>query len=226
MAEFVLESKARMAVCNIMRELKEQGLNRGAEGNVSVRFGEGFLISPTGVVPEDMLPQQVVYMDMNGHYEGAWKPSSEWRMHLAIYRERKEAQAVVHTHSEHVTALSCLREPMPPFHYMVAIAGGSIIDCATYATFGSEELVENMLKALGPRRAAMLANHGLICFHDTLEKAAQLAQQIESLAKQYLLARAVGEPKRLTDAEMAEVLKKFSGYGQQADVGVEPDGGE
>lgn len=215
MAEFVLQSKARAAVCKIMRELKEKGLNRGAEGNVSVRFENGFLISPTGVVPEDMQPSQVVFMDMDGNHSGAWKPSSEWPMHLAIYRERPEAQAVVHTHADHVTALSCLREPVPPFHYMVAIAGGSIIDCANYATFGTQELVDNMLKALGPRRATLLANHGLVCFHDTLEKAAQLAQQIESLAKQYLLARAVGEPKRLTDAEMAEVLKKFSSYGQQ-----------
>ncbi len=215
MAEFVLQSKARAAVCKIMRELKEKGLNRGAEGNVSVRFENGFLISPTGVVPEDMQPSQVVFMDMDGNHSGAWKPSSEWPMHLAIYRERPEAQAVVHTHADHVTALSCLHEPVPPFHYMVAIAGGSIIDCANYATFGTQELVNNMLKALGPRRATLLANHGLVCFHDTLEKAAQLAQQIESLAKQYLLARAVGEPKRLTDAEMAEVLKKFSSYGQQ-----------
>ncbi len=215
MAEFVLERKARAAICRIMRELKEAGLNHGAEGNVSVRFGEGFLISPTGVVPEDMSPEQVVFMDMQGNVRGAWKPSSEWRMHQAIYREREEAQAVVHTHSDHVTALASLREPMPPFHYMVAIAGGSIIDCAAYATFGSEELVQNMLKGLGPRRATMLANHGLICFHDTLEKAAQMAQQIEALARQYLLARAVGEPKRLSDAEMAEVLQKFEGYGQQ-----------
>ncbi len=225
MAEFVLESKARMAVCRIMRELKELGLNRGAEGNCSVRFGDGFFISPTGVVPEDMQPGQVVFMDMQGNCSGAWKPSSEWRMHLAIYRARAEAQAVVHTHADHVTALSSLREPLPPFHYMVAIAGGSIIDCANYATFGSEEIAENLLRALGPRRAAMLANHGLVCFHDTLEKAAQLAQQIESLAKQYLLARAVGEPKRLTDAEMAEVLEKFEGYGQQSGEGLEPDGG-
>ena len=216
MTEFVLESKARHAVCKAMRDLKRLGLNRGAEGNVSVRFRDGFLISPSGVVAEDMTPDQVVFMDMDGAYSGAWKPSSEWRMHLAIYRNRPEAEAVVHTHSDHVIALSCLRQPIPPFHYMVAVAGGDIIDCAAYATFGTEELSQNMLKALGPRKAAMLANHGLICFDETLEKAVLLAQQVESLAKQYLLAKSTGEePKRLTEAEMAEVLKKFSHYGQQ-----------
>ena len=216
MAEFVLESKARHAVCKVMRELKELGLNRGAEGNVSVRFRDGFLISPSGVIPEDMAPEQVVFMDMRGNHAGAWKPSSEWRMHRAIYQTRQEARAVVHTHSDHVIALSCLREPIPPFHYMVAVAGGSLIDCAPYATFGTEELVEHMLKGLGERKATMLANHGLICFDSTLEKAALLAQQVEALAKQYLLARAAGEPKRLSDEEMARVLKKFSAYGQQA----------
>ena len=216
MAEFVLESKARHAVCKVMRQLKEMGLNRGAEGNVSVRFRDGFLISPTGVIPEDMTPDQVVFMDMDGNYSGAWKPSSEWRMHQAIYRTRPEAKAVVHTHSDYVIALSSLREPLPPFHYMVAVGGGSIIDCAPYATYGSEELVEHMLKGLGNRKATMLANHGLICFDSTLEKAALLAQQIEALARQYMIARAVGEPKRLTDDEMARVLKKFAAYGQPA----------
>ena len=214
MAEFVLESKARHAVCRAMRQLKAMGLNRGAEGNVSVRFRDGFLISPSGVLPEDMTPEQVVFMDMQGHFTGTWQPSSEWRMHLAIYRTRSQAQAVVHTHSDYVIALSSLREPLPPFHYMVAVAGGSIIDCAPYATFGSEELVEHMLKGLGGRKATMLANHGLICFDSTLEKAVLLAQQIEALAKQYMIARAVGEPKRLSDDEMARVLKKFATYGQ------------
>ncbi len=216
MTEFVLESKARHAVCKAMRELKRLGLNRGAEGNVSVRFRDGFLISPSGVVAEDMSPDQVVFMDMDGAWSGAWKPSSEWRMHRDIYKNRPEAEAVVHTHSDHVIALASLRQPIPPFHYMVAVAGGDIIDCAPYATFGTEELSRNMLKALGPRKAAMLANHGLICFDETLEKAVLMAQQIESLAKQYLLAKSTGEePKRLTEAEMAEVLKKFAGYGQQ-----------
>ncbi len=217
MTEFVLESKARHAVCKAMRELKRLGLNRGAEGNVSVRFREGFLISPSGVVAEDLSPDQVVFMHMDGTHSGAWKPSSEWRMHRDIYRQHEEAEAVVHTHSDHVIALSCLRQPIPPFHYMVAVAGGDIIDCAPYATFGTEELSQHMLKALGPRKAAMLANHGLICYGQSLERAVLMAQQIEALAKQYLLARSTGEePKRLTEAEMAEVLKKFSGYGQQA----------
>ena len=222
MTEFVLESKARHAVCKAMRDLKRHGLNRGAEGNVSVRFRDGFLISPTGVVPEDMTPDQVVFMTMDGTHTGAWRPSTEWRMHRDIYRNRPEAEAVVHTHSDHVIALASLRQPIPPFHYMVALAGGDIIDCAPYATFGTEELSKNMLKALGARKATMLANHGLICFDETLEKAVLLAQQIESLARQYLLARSTGEePKRLTEAEMAEVLKRFARYGQQKEEAEE-----
>ncbi len=215
----MLEHKARQEICNVMRELKARGLNRGAEGNVSMRFEDGFLITPSGVLPEDMVPDQIVRVDMEGNFSGAWKPSSEWRMHRDIYRERAEAGAVIHTHSTHATALSCLQEPIPPFHYMIALAGGAVIDCAPYATFGSEELSRNMLKGLGPRQATLLANHGMICFKETLGRALVLAETVEELARQYLLAKAVGEPRRLSDDEMARVLKKFADHGQPGQKG-------
>jgi len=210
----MLERKARQEICQVMRELKSRGLNRGAEGNISMRFGEGFLITPSGVLPEDMTPEQIVLLDMEGNWDGAWKPSSEWRMHRDIYQNRPQAGAVIHTHSTHATALSCLQKPIPPFHYMIALAGGEIIDCAPYATFGTEELSRNMLKGLGERKATLLANHGMICFEETLGRAMVLAETVEELARQFILASSVGEPQRLSAAEMARVLEKFSAYGQ------------
>ena len=121
----------------------------------------------------------------------------------------------MHAHSEASMALACLRRDVPPFHYMVAVAGGTTIRCAPYATFGTQALADHALKALDGRRACLLANHGQIAFGATLAKALRLAVEVESLCATYLRALTVGEPTLLSDAEMTEVLEKFQTYGSR-----------
>ncbi len=200
-------------VARAARALVERGLNRAAAGNVSVRVDGGFLVTPSGIPALSLRPEQIVLVDMEGRWSGPLKPSSEWRMHRDIYATRADAGAVVHTHSDHATALACLGEPIPAFHYMVAMAGGEIIDCAPYATFGTEELSRNMLRALGSRRAALLAHHGVIVHGRDMDEALMLAEEVEGLARQYILARTIGHPHPLPEGEMAHVLKLFTTYG-------------
>ena len=191
------------------------GINQGSAGNVSVRFDDGFLITPSGIPYERLQPSDIVLVNLDGIAENGLKPSSEWRMHRDIYRGRAEAGAVLHAHSTFATALSCLRVDIPAFHYMIAVAGGSDIRCADYALFGTQQLSDHMLQALAGRRACLLGTHGMICFHDGLEKALWLGVEVEALAKQYWHARQCGEPVILSDAQMAEVLEKFQSYGKQ-----------
>jgi len=206
----------RQAVIDTCLTMNATGLNQGTSGNVSVRTGDGFLITPSGVPYAQMTPEQIVPMGLDGRYDGDWLPSSEWRMHLDIYAARPEAGAVVHTHSTHATALSCLREEIPPFHYMIAVAGGTTLRCADYATFGTAELSAAMLRALEGRSACLLANHGTIAFGPTLDKALWLAGEVEALCTQYVIARQIGTPTILSQADMEAVLARFATYGKQA----------
>ncbi len=197
--------------------LPARGLTKGTSGNVSARTADGFLITPSGI-PYGMLTENlIVAMDLAGTYAGETLPSSEWRMHLDIYKAKPEAGAVVHCHSPRATALACLNRGIPAFHYMVAQAGGDRIDCAPYATFGTAALSEVMIAALGPRNACLLANHGQIACGPHLSKALSLAEGVEELADQYLSALAVCAPDILSDLEMAEILRKFKNYGKQPD---------
>lgn len=205
----------RHEIIETCRAMNALGINTGASGNVSARVEEGFLVTPSGV-PYDVLENEMIaLMDLDGGYRGDWLPSSEWRMHLDLYRGRPEVEAVVHVHSAHAAALSCLREGIPAFHYMVAVAGGADIRCAAYATFGTAALSEAMMAAMDGRRACLLANHGQIATGPTLAKALALAVEVEALAKQYHIARQMGAPILLPPDEMARVLEKFRSYGRQ-----------
>ena len=195
--------------------MNAEGINQCLAGNVSVRFEEGFLITPSGLTYDRLTPDEIVFVDMAGQAQGGLLPSSEWRMHLDIYAGKPQAGAVVHAHSTFATALSCLRNPIPAFHYMVAVAGGADIRCSHYALFGTQELSDTMLKALEDRRACLLGTHGMICFHDNLDKALWLAIEVETLAKQYWYACQTGEPVLLSADQMAEVIEKFKRYGKQ-----------
>jgi L-fuculose-phosphate aldolase len=207
----------RQEIISTCLEMNRIGLNQGASGNVSARVEEGFLITPSGV-PYDLIEHDMIApMDLQGGYWGDWLPSSEWRMHHDLYASRPEIAAVVHVHSPYASALACLREGLPAFHYMVAVAGGPDIRCAEYATFGTAELSEAMLRAMEGRTACLLANHGLIAAAETLQRALMRAAEVESLAKQYHIARQMGEPVILSDEEMARVLEKFRSYGKQPD---------
>ena len=197
--------------------MNSQGINQGSAGNVSTRFGAGFLITPSGLPYDRLAAADIVLVDLDGNCEDALNPSSEWRMHRDIYADRPEAGAVLHAHSTFATALSCLRLDIPAFHYMVAVAGGIDIRCADYALFGTQELSNRMLAALADRRACLLGTHGMICFDDNLERVLRLGVEVETLAKQYWHARQAGDPVILSETEMQAVIDKFADYGRQPD---------
>lgn len=201
-----------LAACKAMDAVK---LSPGTSGNLSVRAGDGYWITPSGVAYDRLTADMMVFMDMQGEAKGDLKPSSEWRFHLDIYRERGDAGGICHTHSTHATALACRSEGIPAFHYMVAAAGGHDIRCAPYRTFATQELSDAALEALTDRRACLLSNHGVIALGATVEKALKLAQEVETLAQQFILSRQIGGPTILSNKEMDVVLEKFGTYGQQ-----------
>lgn len=205
-------------VISTARAMSERGINRGRSGNVSVRHGDGILITPSSVDYDELTVDDVVELDLDGSWRVAndRRPSSEWRFHVDVLATRPEAEAVVHAHPVHATALACHRRGITSFHYMVAVAGGHDIRCADYATFGTPQLSANVLAALEDRRACLLANHGVVAIGSSLASALDLAVEVEVLAGQYLAALAIGEPVMLTEDEMDEVLAKMSsgaGYG-------------
>lgn len=203
--------KRMIAVC---REMSSTGLNQGSSGNLSARLdGDRLLITPSGLGYETMKPADIALLGFDGRWSGSHRPSSEWRFHRDILRARPDAGAVLHTHSVHATALACLGEHIPAFHYMVAVAGGADIRCADYATFGSQALSDQALIALEGRKACLLANHGVIALGATPEKALALAREVEALARMYFLARGAGKPNILDGDEMARVLELFRTYG-------------
>ena len=210
------ESLLREHAVAAVRKLDALGMNRGSTGNISVRHGDGMLITPTGMGADDLQPQDLVWLGWDGTRRGAWLPSSEWHFHQAAYTARADLHAVVHTHSVHATALACLRRPLPAFHYMVAVAGGDNVPLVPYHLFGSETLSAAVAAALHDRQACLLANHGLVAAGATLAQAMKVAQEIESLCEVYMKALAVGEPVLLSDAEMTQVSDRFRSYGKAA----------
>jgi L-fuculose-phosphate aldolase len=212
------ESALRDDAVAAVRRLDELGLNRGSTGNLSVRWGEGMLITPTGMGAADLAPQDLVWLGWDGSQLGPWQPSSEWHFHQAVYRQRPDLNAVVHTHSTHAAALACLRRPLPAFHYMVAVAGGDSVPLVPYHLFGTEALSQGVGQALRDRNACLLATHGLVAAGSTLAQAMKVVQEVEALCEVYLKALAVGEPAILGAQEMAAVLQRFRSYGRAARV--------
>ena len=205
----------RAAIVAVSRELDAAGMMPNKSGNLSCRVPGGFLVTPSGVPYRSLEPGQVVRFDDDGTPEpGGMRPSSEWRMHAAIYACRPDVSAVVHTHSPSATAMACAGLGIPVFHYMIALAGGAI-RCASYATFGSADLAANAIAGLEGRRAVLLANHGVVAAGPTLLAAQAIAVEVENLAGQYLALRAAGlEPNVLDEAELARVIEKFADYGR------------
>ena len=197
-------------------KLAELGLNKGTSGNCSVRFEDGFLVTPSGMSVEAMTPASMVQMQLDGSFEQSKKPSSEWHFHRDILVSRTDVNAVVHTHSMFATTLACLHKNIPPFHYMIAVVGGDTIRCAPYALFGSQALSDNALAALIDRKACLLANHGMIALGRDLDDALAVAVEVENLCEQYWRALQIGEPHILSEAEMREVFQQFKGYGKWA----------
>lgn len=197
------------------RAMQPAGLNKGTSGNVSVRHGDGFYITPTGMPYAGLATDDIPLMGLDGTHQGTRKPSSEWRFHRDLYAARPEVGAVLHAHSPFAVSLACLRRDIPPFHYMIARFGGDTIRCADYAIFGSEALSASAMAAMVDRQGCLLANHGLLVTGRDLDEALALAIELEELCEQYWRACQLGEPVLLSADEMAEVLVKFAGYGQQ-----------
>ncbi|MEM9030339.1 MAG: class II aldolase/adducin family protein [Pseudomonadota bacterium] len=209
------ETAARKQVVTAGLTLEANGLTPGKSGNVSVRFGDGMLISPSGMPYSDITVDDVVLVSSDGDVpDGQRKPSSEWRFHLSALQARPDRHAVVHTHSRHATILACRHEPIPAFHYMVAVAGGADIPCVPYAAFGTDKLAAHVAAGLEARDACLMANHGMIALGDTMAAALDVARDVEELATQYCSVLALGGPKVLNRKQMADVLERFKSYGQ------------
>jgi len=189
------------------------GINQGTSGNISVRHGDGLLITPTSVPYEAMMPEQIVFMDMNGSFADGQRPSSEWRFHLDILRARPELEAIVHAHPAYCTILAIMGLEIPPIHYMIAAAGGPSIRCAPYATYGTAELSAHAVTALEGRFACLLAHHGMIAAGPSLARAMWLAVEVETLARQYHGCLQIGKPPLLSRDEIERVRVKMAGYG-------------
>ena len=207
------ERALREEIIAACRQMNSSGINQGTSGNISARWADGLLITPSGVPYDELAPEDMVFMNFDGTYEGDIVPSSEWRFHLDIIKSRKEVNAVVHAHPTYCTALAIKGMDIPAVHYMIAAAGGPTVRCAPYATYGTEELSQNALDAMEGRTCCLLANHGMIATGPTLQKAMWLAIELETLARQYVVSLQIGGPTLLSDSEISRVIEKFKTYG-------------
>jgi L-fuculose-phosphate aldolase len=207
------ESGKRQAIIDACRRMNALGINQGTSGNISVRHEEGMLVTPTSVPYDSMVPDQIVFMGMDGSFAAGQRPSSEWRFHLDIMRSRDEVNAVVHAHPTYATILSIMGLEIPPIHYMVAVAGGDNIRCSPYATFGTPELSAHAVSALEGRMACLLGHHGMIAVGPSLARALWLAVEVETLARQYHGCLQIGTPPKLSKAEIENVRARMAGYG-------------
>lgn len=211
----MIELDIKAKVLATARAMNAVGINRGSAGNVSVRHGDGFLVTPTGMAYGACVAEDMVFVGFDGAVSGRRKPSSEWRFHRDIYAARPEAGAIVHAHSPFATSLACMGCEIPPFHYMIARFGGRDVRCAGYATFGSQELSNAVVAALADRCACLMAHHGMLVFGSDLDDALALGVELEALCEQYWRVLQIGRPRLLPDDEMARVLTEFSQYGRQ-----------
>jgi L-fuculose-phosphate aldolase len=203
----------RQSIIDACLRMNALGINQGTSGNISVRHGDGLLITPTSTPYEAMRPEQIVHMGLDGSHDPAQRPSSEWRFHRDIFKARPDVKAVVHAHPTYCTALAILGLEIPPVHYMIACAGGDTIRCAPYATFGTQELSDHAVRALEGRLACLLAHHGMIAVGPSLAKAMWLAVEVETLARQYHASLQIGKPPLLSKEEIEKVRVRMAGYG-------------
>jgi L-fuculose-phosphate aldolase len=203
----------KFEVIKYAKMLNSKKLSALRSGNISVRYKDGFLITPSGAKYSSLKTKDIVFVSLKGVFnKKKGIPSSEWRFHQDIYLNKKDSKAIVHAHSNYATAISSHGKSIPAFHYMVAMAGGNDIKCAKYATYGTRELSKNILKALRERQACLIGNHGQIAFSNNLSKAFELAEEVENLSNQYIKALKIGKPKILSSKEMIKVLSKAKNY--------------
>ena len=218
------ERALRQEIIDRCREMNAKGINQGTSGNISARYGDRMLISPSAIPYEEMTPEMIASLPLDG--DGAWDgpktPSSEWRFHFALLRERPDAEAVVHAHPTYCTTLAMARKGIPACHYMIAAFGGNDVRCAGYATFGTDALSKLAVEAMKDRTACLLANHGMIVIGESLSKAMWRAVELETIARQYYLSLQIDGLVVLSDAAIDETHAGFAGYGLQNDDGEAP----
>ncbi len=206
----------RKEVIKYSIKLNTTNLSPLRSGNISVRSiensVEGFLITPSGKKYDTLKEEDIVFVSSDGNHDTNLKPSSEWRFHKDIYLKKSDAKAIVHAHSPHASAVSAHRKDIPAFHYMIALAGGDSIKCAKYATFGTQELSDNIIYALENRKACLMSNHGQVAFGENLESAFELAEELENICHQYINTIKLGDPKILSSSEMDVILEKVKNY--------------
>ena len=206
----------RKEVIKYSIKLNTTNLSPLRSGNISVRSiensVEGFLITPSGKKYDTLKEEDIVFVSSDGNHDINLKPSSEWRFHKDIYLKKTDAKAIVHAHSPHATAVSAHGKDIPAFHYMIALAGGDSIKCAKYATFGTQELSDNIINALEDRKACLMSNHGQVAFGENLESAFELAEELENICHQYINTIKLGDPKILSSSEMDVILEKVKNY--------------
>ena len=206
-------SKIKAEIIKFSKMLNSNNLSALRSGNISARYKDGFLITPSGKKYSSLKNKDIVFVSLDGKFnKKKGIPSSEWKFHQDIYRHKSDAKAIVHAHSTCATAVSTHKRGIPSFHYMVAMAGGHDIKCAKYATFGTRELSKNILKALKGRKACLISNHGQIAFEESLSKAFELAEEVENISLQYITSLKLGKPKILSINEMKKVLSKAKNY--------------
>ena len=209
------ELKIRKEIIEICLKMEKIGLNQGTSGNISHRYKDGLLITPSGIAYEELKPQDIVFVPFSdkNSYEGKYPPSSELDFHFDLLVAKPEINCVLHNHSTYATSIATCQKEIPPYHYMVAVAGGKKIPCTAYATFGTKELSNNIIKTLQGYSGCLIANHGVVTVAKDLKKALWLAIEIENLARGYIHAKTIGEPVILDDKEMDKILDKFKNYG-------------
>jgi|TARA_B100001741_G_scaffold286510_1_gene263419 L-fuculose-phosphate aldolase len=217
-----MNDQLKKEVIKYAQKLNSTNLSPLRSGNVSARAiennEEGFYITPSGKKYETLKEEDIVFLKLNEEknfltwFNSGKNPSSEWKFHQDIYINKREARAIVHAHSPHATAVSSHGKPIPAFHYMVALAGGEDIKCSDYATFGTRELSQNILRALQNRKACLMSNHGQVAFGQNLSSAFELSEELENICHQYIIALKLGNPKILSKAEMEKILDKVKNY--------------
>ena len=218
------ERALRQEIVERCLEMNANGINQGTSGNISARFEDRMLISPSATPYNEMKPEMIAAMplDGDGAWEGPKKPSTEWQFHFSLLRERPDVNAVIHAHPTYCTALAIARKDIPACHYMIAAFGGNNVRCAGYATFGTEALSKLAVEAMQDRTACLLANHGMIAVGEDLRKAMWRAVELETIARQYYLSLQLGGPVILSDAAIDETIAGFSSYGVQEKDGSAP----
>ena len=209
----------RAAMVAACQEMNRSGLNQGTSGNLSVRVDSSMLITPTATPYDRLAPGMMASLriaDADGRFSGPRAPSSEWRFHRDIYRARADVGAIVHAHAPYATALSMLRKNLPAAHYMIAAFNTHDIICTDYAPYGTPELSELAVAGLGAAHGVLLGSHGMIAVGETLERAMWRAHELETLARQYMLALQVGEPVILPKEEIDRLIPRFAAYGAAA----------